>query len=123
MAISSQSRTRRDAVIPPRSHRLKATLHSLFVAGSLGLEIARLEVEMQRYRWISEELPSPSPGLGANISTARSLFDYPADAFNDRAGGNRPKAVCIVGGGIAGLTAAYELSRPSPQGWSHEVVL
>ncbi|HTX95558.1 MAG TPA: FAD-dependent oxidoreductase [Mycobacterium sp.] len=36
---------------------------------------------------------------------------------------SRPKTVCVIGGGIAGLTAAYELLDPTNTGLVHKVVL
>jgi hypothetical protein len=45
-------------------------------------------------------------------------FEFPADELDglrlsSRPKVSRPKVICVIGGGIAGLTAAYELLGPS----------
>jgi monoamine oxidase len=61
---------------------------------------------MERYRWMPEH---PWDGAGA-----LDFFRFPGDALEERvaraAEGER-RRVCIVGAGIAGLVAAYELLR------------
>jgi monoamine oxidase len=47
-------------------------------------------------------------------------FEFPADELDGLRLSSRPKVICVIGGGIAGLTAAYELLGPSER---HEVVL
>jgi monoamine oxidase len=48
-------------------------------------------------------------------------FKFPEQKLNDlRAQRQRPKVICVIGGGIGGLTAAYELLDPPNR---HEVVL
>jgi monoamine oxidase len=40
----------------------------------------------------------------------RSVFEYPDGELNDScSGGLKDKSICIIGGGVAGLTVAYEL--------------
>ena len=51
----------------------------------------------------------------------RDFFRYPGPELHRARRSSRPKRVCVIGGGIAGLVAAYELLDPSfPQ---HNVVL
>ena len=57
---------------------------------------------MGRYRWVEN-----SPDYGADPA---KFFEYPEDEIKARRdAGGRKKSVCVIGAGIAGLVAAYEL--------------
>ncbi|MCK8645604.1 flavin monoamine oxidase family protein [Mycobacterium colombiense] len=64
--------------------------------------------------------PSGTPEQEAGL-LAEEPFEFPEQDLNDlRAARQRSKVICVIGGGIAGLTAAYELLDPPNH---HEVVL
>src|SRR5947209_12439198 len=66
--------------------------------------------QMGRYRWMPDHPRADSSEL--------DFFRFPTDELADRRGRGRSKKVCVLGGGIAGLVAAYELQRAG-----HAVVL
>jgi monoamine oxidase len=56
---------------------------------------------MNQYRWLQEH---------SNSRIQTGIFDFPQAEFDARRGRN-PKSVCVIGAGIAGLVAAYELAK------------
>jgi hypothetical protein len=65
---------------------------------------------MGRYRWMPEH-----PAVNA---TALDFFRFPEEELAARRSLGREKRVCVIGAGIAGLVAAYELRKAG-----HTVVL
>jgi monoamine oxidase len=65
---------------------------------------------MVRYRWMDEHPPTDATEL--------DFFRFPGDRLAGRTQPARPKRVCVIGAGIAGLVAAYELQKAG-----HTVVL
>jgi NADPH-dependent glutamate synthase beta subunit-like oxidoreductase len=68
-----------------------------------------------RYRWMPEH-PSPT-------SSEQDFFRFPERDLSDRrwrgaSDPRRQKTVCVIGAGMAGLTAAYELATAG-----HKVVV
>jgi monoamine oxidase len=56
---------------------------------------------MGRYSWMPDHPPAEGDPL--------DVFHYPEELASHRDGGGRTKSVCVIGAGVAGLVAAYEL--------------
>jgi monoamine oxidase len=71
--------------------------------------------------WLSEEGPG-APLSPFGEEPGFRFFEFPHSALED-ARRSRRKRICVLGGGIAGLCAAYELTAPRPGEDPHEVLL
>jgi monoamine oxidase len=78
---------------------------------------------MGRYRWLPDAEQIARQGRSGIHADPWSVFAYPHEALAKSSRQSRPKTICVIGAGIAGLTAAYEFAVRSGDAGDHEIVV